>query len=198
MNGILVAVVAKHADDVHMGATPEETKRTRKAVEDGFGPVTWEERSFVSVGVSHKQREDGTVELDQDAYIAQLVPNAGPSLLGKRADEKEDGDLQWSFNVPARSIGVRADHPALDQCVRGGAPATSSEGVVPPREATQCSSQSATEEPRTCSAAGHEVLIYPRRTLRLSICEGARKGVWHQRPEPPPQGSQRAAGWKFT
>ena len=75
------------------GATPEETKRTRKAVEDVFGPVTWEERNCVSVGVSHKQREDGTVELDQDAYIAQLVPISGPSLFGKHADEEADAAL---------------------------------------------------------------------------------------------------------
>ena len=92
-----MAVVAKHADDVHMGATPEETNRTRKAVEDAFGPVTWKERNFVGVGVSHKQREDGTVELDQDAYIAQPMPIAGPSLFGKPADEEADADLQWAF-----------------------------------------------------------------------------------------------------
>ena len=56
-----------------------------------------EERDVVSVGVSHKQREDGTVELDQDAYIAQLVPISGPSLFGKPADEEADAALQWAF-----------------------------------------------------------------------------------------------------
>ena len=80
-NGELKAVVAKHAEDVHMGASPETTRKTRQAVEKVFVPLTWSEREFVSVGVHHVHHTNGTVELDQDAYIEELNPITGPSLL---------------------------------------------------------------------------------------------------------------------
>ena len=55
---------------------------------------------------------DGTVGLDQDAYIAQLVPIAGPSLFGKPPDEEADAALQWALMSLFPSTG-----PSLSQRV---------------------------------------------------------------------------------
>ena len=66
-----------------MGTSPDTTRKTRQAVEKVFGPLTWSDREFVSVGVHHVHHTNGTVELDQDTYIKQLNPIAGPSPYGK-------------------------------------------------------------------------------------------------------------------
>ena len=55
-NQTLVAVLTKHSDDVHVGATPEETRSTTNAMEKVFGTLANSVKEFTSVGVTHRSR----------------------------------------------------------------------------------------------------------------------------------------------
>ena len=95
--GTLVGVLAKHSDDVHMGATAKESEATIAVVEAVFGTLLKSVREFTSVGVTHIQHKDGTVELHQDKYISALKPITGPVITGRPSEEAAGEELQFAF-----------------------------------------------------------------------------------------------------
>jgi hypothetical protein len=71
-NAALHAVISTHVDDVKGASTDEVRKEFLKYLEERYGKVAFQEKSFECVGIKHKQYDDFSVEMDQDHYCKQM------------------------------------------------------------------------------------------------------------------------------
>ena len=93
-NGQLVAMIAKHVDDIKVAALPKVIHEDIvPALEEVFGKLSYKERSFVNTGIRHRQLADGSVVMDQDAYIAALKPIVRPEMAGAAGSSEVTDDL---------------------------------------------------------------------------------------------------------
>ena len=75
-------------------------KQIMVPLEKEFGKLTYHEGDFTNTGVHHLMLPDGSVELDQDEYIAALKPIVHVDLVGASGDDDAPPhlvDLFWSL-----------------------------------------------------------------------------------------------------
>jgi hypothetical protein len=84
--GRLVALQGKHVDDIKIGAISSEMRLIITAIEKVFGKVTYAKSKFSNCGVRHTHLDNGDVVMDQDEYIAALIPISHADLTGAKSD----------------------------------------------------------------------------------------------------------------
>ena len=100
--GDLVAMMAKHVDDIKMGALRKVMELIISEIERHFGKLKYHEGEFTNTGVRHKQLQDGSVRTDQDEYIKAIKPVSHSKLIGASAEADCDVEMTTYF---ASSLG---------------------------------------------------------------------------------------------
>ena len=97
-NGKLVASGTKHVDDIKYGAEPHILwKEIVPALEEVFGKLKINKKTFTNTGVRHSRQDDGTIVTDQDEYILALKTITTPKMIGKPAEDDADDELTALF-----------------------------------------------------------------------------------------------------
>ena len=73
-----MGIAGKHVDDIKAGGARPEIEHYKKCLPEVFGELDYREKEFVCTGVRHKQKEDGSVVMDQADYIKTCKPVAHP------------------------------------------------------------------------------------------------------------------------
>ena len=85
--GRLVLILVKHVDDIKIAGEPAEVENLIRHLENGFGKLTYAADSFLNCGLQHVRHPDGSVEMNQDAYIDAMKPIQHPELTGRRSTD---------------------------------------------------------------------------------------------------------------
>ena len=80
--------MAKQVDDMNVAGWREEIRNLRYHLEQAFGPLNFQEKSYTCVGIHFEQLENGTDQLDQNDYIASMNAVMHPELTGPPPDKK--------------------------------------------------------------------------------------------------------------
>ena len=83
----LVMAIIKHVDDLKMMGTKELLEKFVKHLSATFGKMEIEWHVFTFCGVQHRQLDDGSVELDQIAFLAACKPISLPEATSGAADK---------------------------------------------------------------------------------------------------------------
>ena len=85
--GHLVALMAKHVDDLKITGNTDVVNKLITCIQKVFGELKLEKNVFKNCGIQHKQ--DPTTKeiiMDQDEYISGITPILHPDISGKPAD----------------------------------------------------------------------------------------------------------------
>ena len=99
-HGQLIVANVKHVDDLKLIGPEAEVEAVIAELEAVFGKLKRNYKDFTNCGIRHRQHDNGSVELDQDEYIAALIPIAHPQLVGAKAEEPASEvliQLFWSL-----------------------------------------------------------------------------------------------------
>ena len=92
-NGEIEAIQAKHVDDIKIGGLPHIVDTLITAIERVFGKLTVHRSKFTNCGVEHVLCDDGSIEMNQDAYIKALIPIQHPLMIGAAANSEAPAEL---------------------------------------------------------------------------------------------------------
>ena len=87
VGGRLVLILVKHVDDLKIAGEPREVDALVAHLESGFGKLAYQENNFTVCGLTHVRRSDGSIEMNQDAYLAAMRPIQHPELTGRASNE---------------------------------------------------------------------------------------------------------------
>ncbi|CAE7222318.1 unnamed protein product [Symbiodinium sp. CCMP2592] len=82
----LVLLLVKHVDDLKIAGEPCEVDALVAHLESGFGKLAYQENSFTVCGLTHVRHSDGSIEMNQDAYLAAMRPIQHPELTGRASN----------------------------------------------------------------------------------------------------------------
>ena len=104
----LVAMCAKHVDDIKIAGSREMIKSLLKPLEREFGKLAYSENEFLNNGIRHKRLADGSVQQDQDDYLSAMIPITHASLIGKDGDQEVEAAVSEKFRslVGALAYGL--------------------------------------------------------------------------------------------
>ena len=93
-DGKLVALMAKHVDDLKITGDAEVVNKLISAIQKVFGELKLEKNNFKNCGIRHKQDPiTKEVTMDQDEYIIGITPILHPDISGKPADAECSPEL---------------------------------------------------------------------------------------------------------
>ena len=98
-NGVLVALLAKHVDDIKIAGLRSVIKQIIEGIESVFGKLAYHENSFTNTGIRHRLTPDG-VRIDQDDYIQALKTIHHHDMVGADGDTATTPvvkELFWSL-----------------------------------------------------------------------------------------------------
>ena len=87
VGGHLVLLLVKHVDDIKIAGEPREVDTLVAHLESGFGKLAYQENTFTVCGLTHVRHSDGSIEMNQDAYLAAMRPIQHPELTGRASSE---------------------------------------------------------------------------------------------------------------
>jgi hypothetical protein len=90
-------MIAKHVDDLKVAGRKSEVALLIAELEAVFGKLTITTGSFTNCGVRHIRHPDGSISMDQDEYIAALIPVTDPELVGKAPEASLSGTLESKY-----------------------------------------------------------------------------------------------------
>ena len=96
---VLTAMIAKHVDDVKLGAEHEACTEIIGAIEAVFGKCTRADNEFTNCGVRQRRGPDGSVSMDQDEYIAAIRRWYTSSLWARQLRRLAATSSMASFGV---------------------------------------------------------------------------------------------------
>ena len=98
VNGKLVAIVAKHVDDLKIAGEPEVVQAIMKELEAVFGELKLIKNDFTNCGVRHIQDPvTKEIELDQDEYLKALKCVRHPDLVKAPAESSLSSELHTLY-----------------------------------------------------------------------------------------------------
>ena len=77
----------KHVDDLKLAGRPELVEDIIRKIEAVFGKLKRNYSEFTNCGIRHRLLPDHSVELDQDEYIAALIPIQHPDMIGAKGED---------------------------------------------------------------------------------------------------------------
>ena len=113
-DGQLLALMAKHVDDLKVTGVHSAVQWILKQIQDVFGQMKLEWNTFTNCGVRHSQdKTTKEVDLDQEEYIKGIRLCVHPDITGKPADSLAEPSLHeqyWSvLGAIAYAVLTRPD-----------------------------------------------------------------------------------------
>ena len=100
-NGVLVAIIAKHVDDLKIAGRREVVLAILKEIQAVLGDLKIEWHTFTNCGVKHTQNpQTFEISLDQAEYIKGIKVITHSDLRNKNTNDKfDDGKNDWKKNI---------------------------------------------------------------------------------------------------